>query len=340
MTNCEDLNRTLISSIRSGDEQSSDDDIKTLDTSSGEQADIDTSLASVRCSSNDIVAIYNELLLIRTRLAEENERLKKKDELLIEWEKRMRSTIEQGWQAHKDKFDGEINSYKEKINVLNKELKRTNESLQILRDQNNELKRNFNELKENHDKLIEKTKQTEKRAENLLRLNQIAEQKSKTIPQPVAPPPPAPPIEPMPIVNSIVSTTKSPSIASTDSLIFIFNWLSDNAQHSFNDWPNCSTCLAAETVERYGKLIAILSDQTNVCFGRNSSQLTLAFLKLIYFSLITIECPTSTSSNGQNHRVFYSSSYRRLCEQILKCEKTQVKRSKNEKRNEKALFPV
>ena len=331
MTNCEDLNQTLISSIRSGDEQSSDDEIRTLDTSSGEQADIDTSLASVRCSPNDIVAIYNELLLIRKRLAEENERLKKKDELLTEWEQRMRQTIEQGWQAHKDKFDAEINSYKEKSNVLNKDLKRTNESLQILRDQNNELKRNLAELKENHDKLIEKNKQTEKRAENLLRLNQIAEQKLKTIETAKPPPPPVVEAPPPPAVElPAISTAKSPSFASTESLIFLFNWLSDSAQSVFNDWPTCSNSLPAETIERYGKLLVLLADQTNVCLSRNSSPLTLAFLKLVYFSLITIECPTATPTNGQNHRTLYSSSYRRLCEQILKCEKSQVERTNDE----------
>ncbi|CAF4443681.1 unnamed protein product, partial [Adineta steineri] len=62
-----------------------------------------------------------------------------------------------------------------------KDFKRTNDSLQLLREQNSELKRNYNDLRETNDKLVEKTKQTEKRAENLIRLNQISEQKIKEL---------------------------------------------------------------------------------------------------------------------------------------------------------------
>ena len=43
----------------------------------------------------------------------------------------MRETIEHGWQAHKEKFDTELHSYKEKLNIATKDLKRTNENLQV-----------------------------------------------------------------------------------------------------------------------------------------------------------------------------------------------------------------
>lgn len=363
MTNCPDFNQTLASSLQSGDEQSSDDDIKTLDSSSAEQADIDTTLASPRYSSSNLAAIYNELLLIRTRLAEENERLKKKADLLNQWEERMRTTIEQGFQAHKEKYEVEVNGYKEKINTLTKDFKRTNDALQVLREQNTELKRNLTEMKENHEKLIEKNKQTEKRAENLLRLNQIAEQKIKTLEKTIEtttkkgnatmngeevvktteiPPTVAQSLDTSsePSANSpnpsgtsetrsfphsnLCLGTKMPSIASTDSLIFLFNWLSDGAQNALIDWPSSSSSLTSDTLERYSKLITILADQTSFCLSRNQPSLTLAFLKLVYFSLITIESPTN---NGQI-RHLYSCSYRRLCEQILKCDKNQVRSMK------------
>lgn len=181
MTDCADLNQTLLSSLQSGDEQSSDDEIKTLNSSSADLGDIDTTLASPRYSSTNVQAVYNELLLIRTRLCEENGRLKKKADLLNQWEQRMRETIEQGWQAHKTKFDTELNTYKEKFTLLSKDLKRTNEALQTLREQNSELKRNLTETRESNEKLVEKAKQAEKRAENLLRLNQISEQKIKEL---------------------------------------------------------------------------------------------------------------------------------------------------------------
>jgi len=338
MTNCIDLNQTILSSLQSGDEQSSDDEIKTLHTSLAEHADadIDTTLASIRYSPTNIQAIYNELLLIRQRLAQENERLKKKSDLLNQWEERMRQTIEHGWQAHKEKFDSELNTYKEKLNIMTKDFKRINESLQVLREQNTELKRNLNESREINEKFVEKNKQAEKRMENLIRLNQISEQKIKEL-------------EKKPTINnqneestkstenintcrntsiedhcteqqSLVPTpSKTPSIASTDSLIFLFNWLSDIAQTSISEWPS-STLLTPDTLERYSKLLTILADQSSFCFNKNHSNLTLAYLKLVYFSLIIIECPTTS---GQT-RHLYSCSYRRLCEQILKCEKNQV----------------
>jgi chromosome segregation ATPase len=183
MTNCTDLNQTLLSSLQSGDEQSSDDEIKTLNSSSTDNgdADIDTTLASPRYSSTNVQAVYNELLLIRTRLSQENERLKKKSDLLNQWEQRMRETIEHGWRSHKEKFDTELNTYKEKLNIMTKDFKRTNETLQLLREQNSELKRNVNDLRETNEKLVEKTKQAEKRAENLVRLNQNSEQKIKEL---------------------------------------------------------------------------------------------------------------------------------------------------------------
>jgi len=183
MTNCTELNQTILSSLQSGDEQSSDDEIKTLHSSSTDNADadIDTTLASVRYSSTNVQAVYNELLLIRQRLSHENERLKKKSDLLNQWEERMRQTIEHGWQAHKEKFDSELNTYKEKVNVMTKDLKRTNETLQLLREQNGELKRNLNESRETNEKLVEKNKQAEKRMENLVRLNQNFEQKIKEL---------------------------------------------------------------------------------------------------------------------------------------------------------------
>ena len=183
MTNCIDLNQTMLSSLQSGDEQSSDDEIKTLNSSSTENADadIDTTLASIHYSSTNIQAVYNELFLIRQRLSQENERLKKKSTLLNQWEQRMRETIQQGWQAHKDKFDTELNTYKEKLNLMTKDSKRINETLQLLREQNNELKHNVNDLRETNEKLVEKNKQAEKRTENLLRLNQISEQKIKEL---------------------------------------------------------------------------------------------------------------------------------------------------------------
>jgi chromosome segregation ATPase len=183
MTNCIDLNQTVLSSLQSGDEQSSDDEIKTLNSSTSyhADADIDTTLASIRYSSTNIQAVYDELSLIRQRLSEENERLKKKSHLLNQWEDRMRQTIEHGWQAHKDKFDTELNTYKDKLNQMTKDFKRTNEALQLLREQNTELKRNANDLKETNEKLVEKNKQTEKRMENLVRLNQISEQKIKEL---------------------------------------------------------------------------------------------------------------------------------------------------------------
>ena len=178
-----DLNQTVLSSLHSGDEQSSDDEIKTLNSSSTDHADadIDTTLASIRYSPANLQAVFGELQSIRQKLSEENERLKKKSDLLDQWEQRMRETIEHGWQAHKEKFDTELNSYKEKLNVATKDLKRTNENLQVLREQNGELKRNLNDLRETNEKLVEKSKQAEKRAENLLRLNQIAEQKIKEL---------------------------------------------------------------------------------------------------------------------------------------------------------------
>ncbi|CAF1510350.1 unnamed protein product, partial [Adineta steineri] len=179
-----DLNQTILSSLNSGDEQSSDDEIKTLNSTAATDnadADIDTTLASIRYSPANIQTVYNELLLIRQRLSQENERLKIKSDLLNQWEQRMRETIEHGWQAHKDKFDSELNIYKEKLNNVTKDFKRTNDSLQLLREQNSELKRNYNDLRETNDKLVEKTKQTEKRAENLIRLNQISEQKIKEL---------------------------------------------------------------------------------------------------------------------------------------------------------------
>lgn len=183
MTNCADLNQTILSSLQSGDEQSSDDEIKTLYSSSVENgdADIDTTLASPRYLSMNVQSVYNELLLIRQRLAQENERLKKKSDLLNQWEERMRQTVELGWQAHKEKFDSEISSYKDKLNQVTKDFKRTTEALQLLREQNSELKRNLNDSRDTNEKLVEKMKQAEKRSENLLRLNQISEQKIKEL---------------------------------------------------------------------------------------------------------------------------------------------------------------
>ncbi|CAF1168159.1 unnamed protein product [Rotaria sordida] len=346
MTNYIDLNQTILSSLQSGDEQSSDDEIKTLFSSSPENADadIDTTLASRCYVSTNVQTVYNELLLIRQRLSEENERLKKKSILLNQWEERMRETIEHGWQAHKDKFDSEINIYKEKLNQITKDFKRTNETLQLMREQNNELKRNLNDLRETNEKLIEKTKQADKRSENLIRLNQISEQKIKELEKT---------IEMNKKLslnnqneesiksiennnccrnisigdlcyehhssrNSPITTSKIPSIASTDSLIFLFNWLSDISQTSLTEWPSSSS-LTSDTIERYSKLINILVDQSSFCLNKNYSNLILSYLKLVYFSLISIECPTTS---GQT-RHLYSCSYRRLCEQILKCEKNQ-----------------
>jgi hypothetical protein len=114
-------------------------------------------------------------------------------------------------------------------------------------------------------------------------------------------------------------SSKTPSIASADSLIFLFNWLSDIAQTSLSEWP-CSPSLTSDTLERYSKLLSILADQSSFCLNKSQSNLTLSYLKLVYFSLIIIECPTTS---GQT-RHLYSCSYRRLCEQILKCEKNQV----------------
>ncbi|CAF4017445.1 unnamed protein product [Rotaria sp. Silwood2] len=321
MTNYTDLNQTILSSIQSGDEQSSDDEIKTLYSSSAENADadIDTTLASPRYISTNVQAVYNELLLIRQRLSEENERLKKKSDLLNQWEERMRETIEHGWQAHKEKFDSEINVYKEKLNQITKDFKRTNETLQLMREQNNELKRNLNDLRETNEKLVEKAKQSEKRSENLIRLNQISEQKIKELEKIIEmnkkislnnqheestksiennncyrnTPISDHCSEYHSSANSPTTASKTPSIASTDSMIFLFNWLSDISQTSIIEWPSSSS-LTSDTIERYSKL-------------------------LIYFSLITIECPTTS---GQT-RHLYSCSYRRLCEQILKCEKNQ-----------------
>lgn len=326
MTNCTDLNQTILSSLHSGDEQSSDDEIKTMHSSLTENADadIDTTLASIRYSSTNVQAVYEELLLIRQRLAEENERLKKKSFLLNQWEERMRETIEHGWQAHKDKFDSELNTYKEKLNIMTKDFKRTNETLQLLREQNNELKKNFNDVRETNEKLIEKNKQTEKRMENLIRLNQISEQKIKELEKK------------SPIINqndeninkeqpveqqSVVPVvSKTPSIASVDTLAFLFNWLSDIAQTSISEWP-CTPTLTSDALERYSKLLTILADQSSFCLNKIHSNLILSYLKLVYYSLIIIECPTT---NGQT-RHLYSCSYRRLCEQILKCDKNQVK---------------
>jgi hypothetical protein len=329
MTNCIDLNRTIYSTFQSGDEQqSSDDEIKIMQNSLTENADadIDTTLASIHYSPANIQAVYEELLLIRQRLSQENERLKTKSNLLNQWEERMRQTIENGWQAHKEKFDCELNTYKDKLNLMTKDFKRTNETLQLFREQNNELKRNLNELKEINEKLVEKNKQTEKRMENLIRLNQISEQKIKELEKRST------------IINQneesiksngdhsieqqslIVSTSsKIPSIASTYSLIFLFNWLSDIAQTSISEWP-CSPSLTSDTLERYSKLLTILAEQSSFCLNKTHSNLTLSYLKLVYYSLIIIECPTT---NAQT-RHFHSCSYRRLCEQILKCEKNQV----------------
>jgi len=343
MTNRIDLNQTIFSSLQSGDEQSSDEEIKPIHNSLTENgdADIDTTLASIRYSSTNIQAVYNELLLIRQRLSEENERLKKKSNLLNQWEERMRQTIEHGWQAHKEKFDSELNTCKEKLNLMTKDFKRTNETLQLLREQNNELKRHVNDLRETNEKLVEKNKQTEKRTENLIRLNQISEQKIKELEKK------------SPIINQneecrkstenihssrntsigdhctephspIPIPLKTPSIASADSLIFLFNWLSDIAQTSISEWP-CSPSLTSDTLERYSKLLTILADQSSFCLNKSHSNLTLAYFKLVYFSLIIIECPTTS---GQT-RHLYSCSYRRLCEQILKCEKNQVRFSKS-----------
>ena len=365
MTDRADLNQTLLSSLQSGDEQSSDDEIKTLNSSSADFADIDTTLASPRYSSSNVQTVYNELLLIRTRLCEENDRLKKKADLLNQWEQRMRETIEQGWQAHKMKFDAELNNYKEKFGSLSKDLKRTNEALQVLREQNSELKRNLTEARESNEKLGEKAKQAEKRAENLVRLNQISEQKIKElertidtnnrkipVPHPVEESskssessnpcrssstgdlcyehPPSTTTRKLisnedtfiyfpRLSSAAVTSSKPPSIASTDSLIFLFNWLSDTAQTALAEWPSTPS-LTPDTLERYSKLLSILADQSSYCFNRNHSALTLSYLKLVYFSLITIECPTTS---GQT-RHLYSCSYRRLCEQILKCDKNQV----------------
>jgi hypothetical protein len=89
------------------------------------------------------------------------------------------------------------------------------------------------------------------------------------------------------------------------------------------EWP-CSPSLSSDTLERYSKLLTILVDQSTFCLNKGHTNLTLAYLKLVYYSLITIECPTTS---GQT-RHLHSCSYRRLCEQILKCEKNQVS-SKN-----------
>ncbi|CAF0721773.1 unnamed protein product [Adineta steineri] len=342
-----DLNQTILSSLNSGDEQSSDDEIKTLNSTAATDnadADIDTTLASIRYSPANIQTVYNELLLIRQRLSQENERLKIKSDLLNQWEQRMRETIEHGWQAHKDKFDSELNVYKEKLNNVTKDFKRTNDSLQLLREQNSELKRNYNDLRETNDKLAEKTKQTEKRAENLIRLNQISEQKIKELEKTIE-------INKKCLLNnpndecrksmenihssrttsitdqsnehhssttSLTTISKSPSIASPDSMIFLFNWLSDITQTTVSEWPNTSS-ITPDTIERYSKLLTILADQSSFCLNKNHSNLIISYLKLVYFSLIMIECPTTS---GQT-RHLYSCSYRRLCEQILKCDKNQ-----------------
>ncbi|CAF0890680.1 unnamed protein product [Adineta ricciae] len=324
-----DLNQTVLSSLHSGDEQSSDDEIKTLNSSSADHADadIDTTLASIRYSPANVQAVFGELQSIRQKLSEENERLKKKSDLLDQWEQRMRETIEHGWQAHKEKFDTEVNSYKEKLNVATKDLKRTNENLQVLREQNGELKRNLNDLRETNEKLVEKSKQAEKRAENLLRLNQIAEQKIKELEKAIEShkkPLSTPNDEctkSLSIPDQSVEhspTHKTPTIASTDSLIFLFNWLSDISQTSLSEWP-MSSSIPSDSLERYSKLLTILADQSNFCLNKNHSNLILSYLKLVYYSLITIECPTT----GGQTRHLHSCSYRRLCEQILKCEKNQ-----------------
>jgi hypothetical protein len=105
-------------------------------------------------------------------------------------------------------------------------------------------------------------------------------------------------------------------------MIFLFNWLSDISQTGLAEWPSSSS-LTSDTIERYSKLLTILADQSSFCLNKNNSNLILSYLKLIYFSLITIECPTTS---GQT-RHLYSCSYRRLCEQILKCDKNQVLKS-------------
>ena len=368
MTNRPNLDQTLLSSLLSGDEQSSDDEIKTLDSSAVDNADadIDTTLASTRCSSADIQTVYRELILIRTRLSEENARLKKKADLLDQWEQRMRQTIEHGWQAHKEKCDAELNSCKEKLNAATKDLKRTNETLVMFREQNSELKRHATDFREANDKLMEKNKQAEKRTENLVRLNQISEQKIKELEKTIemnqkknASPPsvqecaksvdtasscqrsPAgdPCYEHSSLTSSrkciesvsrssntrsvhlVVVTTvpKTPTIASTDSLNFLFNWLSDITHSSLSEWPSSSP-LSSDTLERYSKLLTILADQASFCLHQSQSSLTLSFLRLVYLSLITIECP---ATSGQT-RHLHSCSYRRLCEQILRCDKNQV----------------
>ena len=114
-----------------------------------------------------------------------------------------------------------------------------------------------------------------------------------------------------------------PTIASTDSLIFLFNWLSDISQVSLPEWP-MSSSIPSDSLERYSKLLTILADQSNICLNKNHSNLILSYLKLVYYSLITIECPTT----GGQTRHLHSCSYRRLCEQILKCEKNQVNQCK------------
>jgi hypothetical protein len=122
----------------------------------------------------------------------------------------------------------------------------------------------------------------------------------------------------------VITPSKPPSIASADSLVFLFNWLSDNAQSSLSEWP-CSPSLPSDTLERYSKLLTILADQSSFCLNKAHLNLTLSYLKLLYYSLIIIECPTTS---GQT-RHLYSCSYRRLCEQILKCEKNQVSSQKS-----------
>ena len=371
MTNRPDFDQTLLSSLQSGDEQSSDDEIKTLDSSAVDNADadIDTTLASARCSSADVQTVYRELILIRTHLSEENTRLKKKADLLNQWEQRMRQTIEHGWQAHKEKFDAELNACKEKLNAATKDLKRTNETLVMFREQNSEMKRNVSDLREANDKLVEKNKQAEKRTENLVRLNQISEQKIKELEKTiemnqkknVLPPSvqdcsksldTASPCQRISVGDPcyehssltpsrkctvsltrssnarsadlivVPTTPKTPTIASTDSLNFLFNWLSDITHSSLSEWPSSSP-LASDTLERYSKLLTILADQASFCLHQTQSGLTLSFLRLVYLSLITIECPTTS---GQT-RHLHSCSYRRLCEQILRCDKNQVNSS-------------
>ncbi|CAF0981570.1 unnamed protein product, partial [Didymodactylos carnosus] len=364
---CYESNMSALSLLYSCDDQSSNDDnndrISSDDDdgynqqeqrSLGDDADIDTSFNSQH-SVNEmkvkaVASVYDELNIIRQKLHAENERLKKKAFELDEWEKRVKlcikTEIDKRLLVQKEKYENELIQYKEQLTKLIKDNKRLNDTLQVLRESNEQLKKKLYETEEINEKLKIQIKQTEKRSENLLRLNDINEQKVKDL-------------EKVslnsyneklltikksqnlnecskstdtnqsccrntsigefclehntsskqisPINNA--SSSKTSSIASVDCLNFLFNWLCEITQLAMsNEWPLTSSSneLIPSNIEKYSKLLSLLADQSN--YYINNSKLTLTYLTLIY-----VECPTNTTT-----RHLYSCSYRRICEQILK----------------------